>query len=244
MAYYIDLFSPETREAFACSPRDVFGFRLRHKGIAERVKPGDLFICYLTRLSRWFGVLEVVEGPYIDNKPIFFPEDDPFVVRFRVRTLILLDHEKAIPIHHSEIWKGLSFTRNLDPRSLGWTAKVRGSLVRLDDADGQFLFDRLKAQLEGGIRYPLEEEDRRKLKTHTVTRPDKIVTVTVPDDSISIEISEQPIETEARESIRIQALIADIGASMGLSIWVPRADRGAVLREWNRSRMFFLSDYP
>jgi hypothetical protein len=244
MAFYIDLFSPETREAFAGSPRDVSGFRLSQKGMAERIKPGDLFICYLTRLSRWFGVLEVVDGPYIDNKPIFVPEDDPFVVRFRVRTLILLDYEKAIPIHDRDIWKGLSFTRNLDPRSLGWTGKVRSSLVRLDDADGQFLFDRLKAQLEGGIRYPLEEEDRRKLATHTVTRPNKIVAVTVPDDSGSIEISEQPIETEVRESIRIQALIADIGASMGLSIWVPRADRGAVFREWKRESNVLLERLP
>ncbi len=46
MPYFIDLFSPETYEAFARSPRDVSGFRLRQKGMAERVKPGDLFICY------------------------------------------------------------------------------------------------------------------------------------------------------------------------------------------------------
>ena len=73
MAYFIDLFSPETYEAFARSTRDISGFRLRHKGMAERIKPGDIFACYLTRLSRWFGLLEVVEGPFIDNKPIFVP---------------------------------------------------------------------------------------------------------------------------------------------------------------------------
>lgn len=69
MAYFIDLFSPETYEAFARSTRDVSGFRLRHKGIAERIKAGDIFVCYLTRLSRWFGLLEVIEGPFIDDKP-------------------------------------------------------------------------------------------------------------------------------------------------------------------------------
>jgi hypothetical protein len=56
MAYFIDLFSPETYEAFARSARNVSGFRLRHKNVAERIKPGEVFVCYLTRLSRWFGV--------------------------------------------------------------------------------------------------------------------------------------------------------------------------------------------
>jgi predicted RNA-binding protein len=65
MAYFIDLFSPETYDAFARSPRDISGFRLRHKNMAQRIKAGDVFVCYLTRLSRWFGLLEVIEGPVI-----------------------------------------------------------------------------------------------------------------------------------------------------------------------------------
>lgn len=45
MAYFIDLFSPETYEAFSRSARDISGFRRRHKNIAERIKPGDVFVC-------------------------------------------------------------------------------------------------------------------------------------------------------------------------------------------------------
>ena len=44
MAYFIDLFSPETYDAFARSPRDISGFRLRHKNAADKIKPGDLFV--------------------------------------------------------------------------------------------------------------------------------------------------------------------------------------------------------
>jgi hypothetical protein len=86
MAYFIDLFSPETYEAFSRSSRDVSGFRLRHQRMAERLAPADIFVCYLTRLSRWFRLLEVVQGPFIDDTPIFLPESDPFVVRLHVRT--------------------------------------------------------------------------------------------------------------------------------------------------------------
>ena len=85
MAYFIDLFSPETYEAFGRSTQEVSGFRMRHKGMAERIKPGDVFACYITRVSRWCGLLEIVEGPFIDNKPIFVPDNDPFIVRFRVK---------------------------------------------------------------------------------------------------------------------------------------------------------------
>lgn len=244
MAYYIDLFSPETYEAFKQSSRDVSGFRLRHKGMAERICSGDVLVCYMTRLSRWFGALEVIAGPFLDDKPIFVKENDPFVVRFQVRPLVWLDVDKAIPIHDDEVWNGLSFTRGLEHGSTAWTGKVRGSLVRLEDRDGQFLTEKLKDQSAKGKTYTLDEIDTRKLATHTVNRPDKIVTVSVPEDSGAAEEIEPREEITARESTRIQALIATIGAEMGLAIWLPRADRGAVLREWKNEGHNLLDRLP
>ena len=244
MAYFIDLFSPETYEAFARSDRNISGFRLRHKGMADRIKSGDVFVCYLTRLSRWFGLLEVIEGPFIDDKPIFVSENDPFVVRFRVRPLLWLDIDKAIPIHDDAIWTGLSFTRGLERGSIGWTGKVRGSLVRLDDRDAKFLAEKLTAQLTLEKPYPLDEQDTKKLLTHTVNRPDKVVTVSVPDDSSVLEEAPSAPEVETRESTRVQALIAQIGARMGLSIWIPRADRGGVLKEWKDGGQNLLERLP
>jgi hypothetical protein len=242
MAYFIDLFSPETYEAFARSTRDISGFRLRQQGVAERVAPGDLFVCYLTRLSRWFGLLEVTDGPFADDKPIFVPEDDPFVIRFHVRQLVWLDIDKAIPIHDQAIWRGLSFTRGLDEGSIAWTGKVRASLVRLDNRDGNFLAERLRAQAAAGKSYPLDEQDLKKVATHTVNRPDKVVTVSVPEDRAAAEEQGPPVEV--RESIRVQALIAKIGSQMGLSIWLPRADRGGVLKEWTDAQGILLDRLP
>lgn len=244
MAYFIDLFSPETYEAFARSPRDISGFRLRHKNMAERINPGDVFVCYLTRLSRWFMLLEVIEGPFIDDKPVFVTENDPFVVRFRVRPTVWLDIDMGIPIHDDAIWAGLSFTRGLEKGSIGWTGKVRGSLVRLDDRDGTFLAEKLTAQAAQGKTYPLGEQDARKLATHTVNRPDKVVTVSVPEDAGTVEVAEVIPEAETRESIHIQALIATIGARMGMSIWIPRSDRGGVLKEWKNEGNNLLERLP
>jgi hypothetical protein len=244
MAYYIDLFSPETYEAFRRSSRDVSGFRLRQKSIAERINAGDIFVCYMTRLSRWFGVLEVIEGPYVDSAPVFVAEDDPFVVRFRVRPIAVLDPEKSIPIHDDDIWKGLSFTRNLEPGSPAWTGMVRSSLVHLEDDDGRFLAKRLSAQCKDGRIYPLDADDDRKLATHTVNRSNKVIAVSVPDDSAITEEPEALPETEVRESIRIQALLASIGTSMGFSIWLPKADRAAILKELDADAPRLLDRLP
>lgn len=63
-------------------------------------------------LVRFVGIL--IDGPFIDNKPVVVPENDPFVVRFRVRPLVWLEIEKAIPIHDDLIWTGLSFTHELE----------------------------------------------------------------------------------------------------------------------------------
>ena len=40
MAYFLDLFSPETYAAFKRSQQDISAFRYRHRFAAERVKPG------------------------------------------------------------------------------------------------------------------------------------------------------------------------------------------------------------
>lgn len=244
MAYFIDLFSPETAAAFSRSSRDISGFRTRQQRMAKKVRVGDTFVCYVTRLSRWVGLLEVLEGPFVDNKPIFLPAGDPYVVRFKVRPVIWLEMEKAIPIHDEAIWNGLSFTRRLEKGSTGWTGKVRASLVRLEEADGKFLAQKLLDQETGGKFYPLDDEDRKKLTTHTVNRLDKVVAVSVPDDSGAVEEAPPAPEVEVRESIRIQALIAQIGARMGMSVWIPRADRAAVLKEWKADGQSVLERLP
>jgi hypothetical protein len=186
----------------------------------------------------------VIEGPFIDSTPRFVADADPFVVRFRVRPNLWLDVDKGIPIHDPVIWSGLSFTRTLHTDSLSWTGKVRGSLGHLDDQDGAFLAEKLTAQTLANKVYPLSEQDARKLATHTVNRSDKVVTVTVPEDGAVNETAEVLSEPETRESIRIQGLIATIGARMGMSIWIPRADRGGVLKEWKNEGNNLLDRLP
>src|SRR5262249_47107800 len=178
------------------------------------------------------GVLEVLSDCYIDESPLFYPEDDPYVVRFKVRPAVWLPKEKAVPIHEKHVWDGLSFTRGCDPSSSVWTGKVRISLNKVSDEDGQFLEKLLSSQESGGESYPVDEEKYRRLRVQKVRRTDKVVPVTVPGDDEEEDEPEPPDKAlSIRESAKIQALIATVGEKMGFNLWLHNNDRATVLQQ-------------
>jgi predicted RNA-binding protein len=233
MAYFTNLFSPETYEAFTNSAQDISGFRFRQQNMARRVDVGDILICYMTKLSRWIGIFEVISKDFIDDTPIFTNADDPFIVRFKVKPLAWLPKEKAIPIHEDKVWKNLSFTKNYSKNSSKWTGKLRNSLNKLEEEDGKFLEDLILSQLKNDKIYEVNESDYGKITKHKVRRLDKEITVSIPDETAIEKSASTP--KEVRDSIKIQAMLAQIGQSMGLNIWVPRNDKAAVLGELNNS---------
>lgn len=242
MAYYLDLFSPETYEAFSQSDRSVSGFRRRQRNVASRIDPGDKLLCYITGISRWVGVLEVTGRAYEDDSPLFYPEEDPFVIRFNVKPLVWLDKERAVPIKEDAVWDKLSFTRGHDKSTSTWTGKLRGSLNRLSKQDGEFLERLLRSQVEDGADYPVDEREYERLLTRRIRRHDKTVSVTVPQDDE--EAAGALPSAEVRDSTQIQALLAKIGAEMGMKIWLPRNDRASVLRVWGASDADVLDHLP
>jgi len=231
MAYYLDLFSPFTYEALLKSQKNISGFRIRQLKAARKINPGDKLICYMTKLSRWIAVLEVVSKCYQDDTPLFYESDDPFVVRFKVKPLALLPKEKAIPIKEAKIWNNLSFTKDIPQHGSQWTGPLRSSLVKMTDSDGKFLEEIINSQMKNGTDYPVDESEYRKYLTQPVRAEHGTVSVSVPEDEK--KIVEQAIEDhEVRESIKIQALLCIIGEKMGFKIWLPKADRSLVMHEW------------
>lgn len=113
MAYYLNLFSPETYKAFSKSSQTVTGFTKRQMNVAKKINIGDRFICYLTKLSRWIGIFEVESKYFEDNSPIFYQSNDPYVTRFKIKPLVWLDFEYSVPIHEDYIWSSLSFTKDI-----------------------------------------------------------------------------------------------------------------------------------
>lgn len=78
---------------------------------------------------------------------------------------------------------------------------------------------------------------------HTVKRTDKSITVTVPPGG-DAEDTEGSDKIDLRESMQMQALLAKIGTSMGFTIWLPKSDRGRVLKAWKPEKKELLDDLP
>ena len=228
MSYYIDLFSPETYLAFSSSNRGISGFRENRRRIAANIKPGDKFICYMTKLSRWVGVFEISSDYFIDDHPIFMQSNDPFVIRFRVSTKVWLEPEAGIPINSEICWRHLSFTRDLRRDSRFWTGMVRSSLTKLSEEDGQYLEALLTTQSRELQSYPLTDAEKKKLWPSVINSGTGQIAVSIPDGE-NRPSNRRGTETEHTQ---IQAALAKIGESMGFRIWLPNTDHQRVLEIW------------
>ncbi len=230
MTYWSNLFTPETYEAFSRSDRTVSGFRESQRPMADKVCVGDKFICYMVRMSRWVGVLDVLSEPYIDNSPLFVPDDDPFVVRFKVKASIWLPLEQTVPIHEPDVYSQLSFTRDVKPGGY-WLGPLRRSLQKLVDLDGSYLDSLLHKIQKESLNFPVDPEQYQRALKRRILRPERSVTVSVPDDVVPAPDEPTLLSTD-RESIRVQASLARIGEAMGYKIWLPMADRSRVAEHW------------
>lgn len=240
MAFYIVIFSPETYQAFLTSDQTISGFRERQKTTASTLKPGDKLICYVTKLSRWMGILEVQSKYFVDDEPIFTSENDPYIIRFKVAPQIVLPIENGIPVSDDISWNFLTFTSKLFKGSTAWTGIVRGSLREVKDKDGKYLESILKNQLVNPIIIPLNDVEKRKLKSPKVkTQDSKEVAVSIPENEDSTV--NQSVQ---RESIKIQSLIAEIGERMNMKIWVPKSDRIRILECWKPKTKCVLETLP
>jgi len=253
MNYYIDLFTPETAIAFSKSSQDISGFRLSRKTYVENQKigPGDRFICYVVRIQRFVGVLEVKGSYFVDDKPIFTDEDDPFVLRFKVEPIVWLPIEKGIPIREDLIWNKLSFTKKLTKErkdSARWSYMVFSSPKLWPKEDCEFLEEILKKQAIKLTDYPFNEHDLKNLKTHRIkVSSTKEITVSIPDDEEdNTEIAKSTDDGNTiRESLRVQAKLAEIGEKLGMKIWLPSSDRSRVLESWKpKQNNVLLTDLP
>lgn len=243
MAAYLDLFTPETWQAFVRRGCDVSGFRVWGKVIASKIKPDDVLICYVVGLSRWIGALRVLSNAYEDSAPYFVEQEDPFVIRFKVEPIVTLEPVRAIPIR--DIWDRLPMCQGVR-RTAGFTYKVglQRSLRELSDADSSTLLGLLKQQsTKTGTDYPLTSQEQKRLAgKRTVTTQTGPAPVEIPTEE---DVDTTEAIPERRRSLTVQANLAKIGIQLGFRVWVAASDRAAVLGILKQEgRDHFLSKLP
>jgi hypothetical protein len=233
ISYWLDLFTGKTWQEFQAAGSKVTGFRQHNWKRAANIKPGDIFLCYLTGVKRWVGLLEVAGERYKEDSPIF--EDEVFPVRFPVKPLVLLTPQQGVPM---EAFEGKLTFYSAGAASNQWTGLVRSSPTRYDVADGELI----AAAIRDAAAHPVERPvDARKLarspnlyKLRTKTGNEEIETVVSVPDVEEDDSPEEPALANGPTHTEIQWRLLDLGSQIGLKVWAPRSDRN---KAWGGKRV-------
>ncbi len=230
--YWLDLFTGKTWDEFKAHGANISGFRRRRIKLAKGIKPGDYLLCYLTGLSRFIGVLEVLSQSFEDNTKIW--DDSVFPVRFKVRVVHELTPETAVPV--SGLIDSLSVFKNLKSKH-AWTGFFRGSPAIFPPEDGQIIVDEIIKAMAAPIKRDYDES--KYYRTPKIFESKKLGAVTVPDSDIDesrieqVAIKVEDISTHDQ----IQYLLLKLGSDMGLDVWVARNDRNRIVNGQNFSNI-------
>jgi hypothetical protein len=233
MTYWLDLFTGQTWQEFRDYGSTVSGFRKRMRNAVNRIKPGDVLLCYLTGVMRWVGALEV-QGRSHDKKTIW--EFDEFPERLSVKPIVLLPPEQGLPMEQLE--GKVDFYRSRADRP-GFNGFLRMSPNRFKrPTDGELILNLLRAAEKQPVDRPVDPrklarkpfykaESKRGKKTVTT-----VVSVPGAEESTRAETTE-PRDKETAAATRhteIQCALLTLGRDMGFNLWVARNDRSKV---WN-----------
>jgi hypothetical protein len=232
MSYWLDLFTGTTWQEFQDYGSRVSGFRKRMHNAVERIKPGDVLLCYLTGIMRWVGALEV-EGRSDDQKVIW--QFDQFPERLTVKPIVLLPPEHGVPM--SELEGKVDFFRSASDRG-GFNGFLRMSPnIFKRDADGELVLDLLKRAQKQPTARPV---DSKKLARKPFYKAESkrgkqtvetIVSVPEADESPRADSADALDKGNAVAATRhseIQHALLRLGRDMGFDLWVARNDRSKV----------------
>lgn len=221
--YWLNLFSPSTWQQFLDAGESVTGFRPNRWNQVKKIAVGDYLLCYLTGVSRFIGVLEVIGAPYQDHSGSI--SEDDFPCRVKVRVIAQLSIDTAVPI--TTLSDRLSFFQNLKSPN-AWSGQVRGSPARWKADDGEAVVAAILDTQRDPVNRPVPKGKLRSQPQGMIGRGE---TVTVPEDDDSpapLGLPKQAgtsIDSETTAHTEIQWMLLKLGSDLGLDVWVARNDR-------------------
>ena len=120
MTYWLDLFTGTTWEEFQKAGANVTGFREKNRVRAKKIRPSDTFLCYLTGVKRWVGLLQVTGEMFEDTSTIW--AEEVFPIRFPAKPIVMLKAEHGVPMDEL---KGMLSFYPADATAGGWSGWVR-----------------------------------------------------------------------------------------------------------------------
>jgi hypothetical protein len=138
--YWCDIFTGTTWRDFRENGCSVSGFPEKRWKTVQQMLVGDFLLCYMTGISRFFGVLEVVSPPYKDETTLIW-KDDVYPCRVGVRPVEILTLETAVPI--TDLKERLSIFAP-EKKPMAWIGHVRSSIKEWTDSDGEIVLEAIR----------------------------------------------------------------------------------------------------
>lgn len=233
MNYWIDLFTGTTWREFIDAGASLSGFSAKRGTVAERVKKGDILLCYLTGVMRWVGALEVGDRSS-DTRRIW--KDQPFPVRFDVKPLILLDPENGVPMNQLEGSVDFYASANDKGKFRGFV-RASPNLFK-NSKDAVLILSLLRQAEENHVSRPVDPKKLARRPLYKVERKrgakihPTVVSVPEPEETLPAPTAEpqESAESATTRHTEIQYQLLTVGAELGLDVWVARNDRS---RKWS-----------
>jgi predicted RNA-binding protein len=148
--YWISIFNETTWQEFLAAGANVAGFSESRYSLVQQIQPGDYLLCYLTKFSRWIGILKVISTPFMDRTRIW--KNGAFPCRVNVEVVIELTLETAVPV--LEMKDKLTVFQNLVKPTI-WSGAFRVSPFLWKGVDGEAVVEAVHEASRNPVVRPL-----------------------------------------------------------------------------------------
>jgi hypothetical protein len=150
-AYWIVVGSPENFARTAEHGFTVQGLKSRHRKKAERMKPGDKIIYYITGQKAFAGIA-TIESPYFESHEPIWRSGDPkkaaedYPFRVNIAPDLILPLEDAIPAEG--VARRMAYVAKWP--SASWTLAFQGNVHEIGADDYRLVRDAIEAAVPVG----------------------------------------------------------------------------------------------
>lgn len=144
--FWIVVGSPENFARTAEHGFTVQGLKSRHRKKAERMKPGDKIVYYLTG-RKTFGGIVTIESPYFESRERIWESGDPkkaaedYPFRVNIAPDVILPVEDAIPAE--PIARQMAYVSKWPEAN--WTLAFQGNVHEINETDFRLIRESIES---------------------------------------------------------------------------------------------------
>ena len=153
--YWLGLFTGTSWNQYLAAKTPQIGFNIKQIKQAQKIKPGDRIIAYLTKVGSFVGILEATSYALVSDEEKW--SEGLFPVRVNTNPLMKVTIPLSIPIR--SLLNQLSFSKDGQLKSQhAWTVHVRSSPRRWKTEDGILIENKLKEQIKNPVLFIIEQD--------------------------------------------------------------------------------------